>query len=193
MKRGKILVIVAPSGTGKSTLIEKLQREIASLSWSVSYTTRPPREGEVDGEDYFFISKEEFLKRRENNEFVEWAQVHSNFYGTLKSFVDQGLNEGRNLLFDLDVQGCDSFKEVYGAEANVIFIEPPSLAELKKRLVARATDKVEVIQERLKNAERELSRKDDFDFKILNDDFDQAYIDLRKTTLEILEGGSYDI
>lgn len=187
MKRGKILVIVAPSGTGKSTLIEQLQSEIASLSWSVSCTTRPMRDGEVDGEDYHFISKEEFIQRRDNNEFVEWAQVHSNFYGTLKAFVDQGLEQGKNLLFDLDVQGCDSFKEVYGTEANVIFIEPPSLAELKKRLVARATDKVEVIQERLGNAERELARRDDFDFKILNDDFTQAYEDLKRTTLQILD------
>ena len=188
MKRGKILVIVAPSGTGKSTLIEKLQKEVPSLSWSVSCTTRPMREGEIDGDDYFFITKDEFLKRRENNEFIEWAQVHSNFYGTLKSFVDKGLEEGKHLLFDLDVQGCDSFKREYGDEAQVIFIEPPSLAELKKRLVARATDKVEVIQERLKNAERELARKDDFDYKVLNDDFDVAYKNLKEITLHILEG-----
>lgn len=186
MKRGHILVIVAPSGTGKSTLIEKLIKEVASLSWSVSCTTRPQREGEVHGEDYFFITKDEFLKRKNNNEFVEWAEVHSNFYGTLKSFVDQGLEEGKNLLFDLDVQGCDAFKEVYGQEANVIFIEPPSVAELKKRLVARATDKVEVIQERLKNAERELSRSNDYDFKVINDDFEVAYKNLKQITLEII-------
>lgn len=189
MKRGHILVIVAPSGTGKSTLIEKLIKEVPSLSWSVSCTTRPQREGEVDGEDYFFIKREEFLARKDNDEFVEWAEVHSNFYGTLKSFVDEGLSEGKNLLFDLDVQGCDAFKEVYGAEAKVIFIEPPSLGELKKRLVARATDKVEVIQERLKNAERELARSNDYDYKVINDDFEIAYKNLKALTLEILGGG----
>lgn len=186
MKRGHILVIVAPSGTGKSTLIEKLIKEVASLSWSVSCTTRPQREGEVHGKDYFFISREEFIKRRDHGEFVEWAEVHSNFYGTLKSFVDEGLEEGKNLLFDLDVQGCDSFKAVYGQEANVIFIEPPSVGELKKRLVARATDKVEVIQERLKNAERELARSNDYDFKVVNDDFEEAYKNLKQITLKII-------
>ncbi len=186
MKRGKILVIVAPSGTGKSTLIEKLQGEVESLEWSVSCTTRAKREGEVEGEDYFFITEAEFLKRRESNEFVEWAKVHSNFYGTLKSFVDEGLDLGKNLLFDLDVQGCDDFKEIYGDEARIIFIEPPSLNELRKRLVARATDNVDVIQERLKNAESELARKDDFDYNVINDDFEVAYIQLKELTLSIL-------
>lgn len=190
MARGKIIVIVAPSGTGKSTLIDKLQKEVESLKWSVSYTTRPRRDGEVHGVNYFFIEQEEFIKRKENNEFIEWAKVHSNYYGTLKSFVDDGIAKGDNLLFDVDVQGCDSFKEIYGDEARIIFIEPPSLAELKKRLVARATEPVEVIRERLKNAEKEILRSKDFDYCIVNDDFRRAYSELKVTVENIIEGVS---
>ena len=187
MKRGTILVIVAPSGTGKSTLIEKLRQEVPSLVWSTSYTTRPIREGEVDGKDYFFTTKEDFIQKRDRGEFVEWAQVHSNFYGTHKGFIDEGLASGKNMLFDVDVQGCDSFKDIYKDEAHIIFIEPPSVAELKKRLVARATDAIEVIQERLKNAEKELARAKDFDYNVLNDDFDKAYAQIKTIVLKILE------
>ena len=186
MSRGKIIVIVAPSGTGKSTLIEKIQNEIPDLKWSVSCTTRPIREGEVHGKDYFFMTKEEFIPKRDNNEFIEWAQVHSNFYGTLKSFVDDGLEAGEYLLFDLDVQGCDSIKEIYGDEAKVIFIEPPSVEELEKRLLARATDAPEVIAERVNNAKEELKRKNDFDYNVVNDDFNKAYEDLLAVFKEIL-------
>lgn len=187
MKRGKIVVIVAPSGTGKSTLIERLQKEFPTLEWSVSYTTRPRRQGEVNGKDYFFITEKEFVSRRDNNEFVEWAKVHSNYYGTLKAFIDEGLEKGKHLLFDVDVQGCDSFKEIYGGEAKVIFITPPSVEALAERLNKRGTDRPEVIAERLNNAKSELKRSDDFDYKVLNDDFDKAYSHLREVVQEILE------
>jgi len=186
--RGKIIVIVAPSGTGKSTLLEKLQKNIPSLQWSVSNTTRPIREGEVHGKDYFFIKREEFIKLRDENAYVEWAEVHSNFYGTSKEFIDKGLEAGIHLLFDLDVQGCDSFKEIYGDEARVIFIEPPSVEELEKRLMARATDSASVIQERLNNAKSELTRKNEFDYNIINDDFDTAYEKLFSVVSKIIQG-----
>lgn len=176
--RGKLIVIVAPSGTGKSSLIEKLMNQNSSLSWSVSCTSRKIRTGEVDGKDYHFLTEDEFIEKRDNNELIEWAKVHSNYYGTSKKFVENGLNEGKNLLFDLDVQGCDSMKEVFGDEANIIFIEPPSVEELEKRLLKRATDSEEVIKERVNNAKSELLRKDDFDFKVTNDDFDMALKDL---------------
>lgn len=186
MERGKLIVIVAPSGTGKSSLIEKLHHDVSNLKWSVSCTTRPMRSGEVQGEDYFFIDESEFVKRIENKEFIEWAKVHSNYYGTLKAFVDEGLDRGDNLLFDLDVQGCDAIKEIYGDEAKIIFIEPPSIEELERRLLSRATDKIEVIKERVNNAREELTRKNDFDYNIVNDDFDTALKKLVATVEEIL-------
>ena len=186
MKRGKLIVIVAPSGTGKSTLIAKLMHEVKELEWSVSCTTRPIRKGEIDGVDYRFLSKQEFIERKDNNEFIEWAQVHSNYYGTLKSFVDQGLEQGKNLLFDLDVQGCDQMKKIYGQEANVIFIEPPSYEELCRRLKLRGTDSEEVIQERLSNAKSELSRRNDFDYLVTNDDIENEVASLKKVVEEIL-------
>jgi guanylate kinase len=188
LSRGKIVVIVAPSGTGKSTLLEKLKQDLPSLEWSVSCTTRPARKGEVDGEDYFFLPEAEFLDLKAKDEFIEWAKVHSNYYGTRKSFIDEGLERGAHLLFDLDIQGCDSIKKIYGEEANVIFIEPPSVEELKKRLMARGTETREVIQERLNNAKKELTRKNDFDYNVVNDNFDKAYVKLHEVVSKILTG-----
>lgn len=188
MSRGKLIVIAAPSGTGKSTLISKLREDIPSLQFSVSCTTRGIRKGEVDGQHYHFISVEEFLKLREQNEFVEWAEVHSNFYGTRKSTLDEGLAMGKHLLFEIDVQGCDSLKEIYGDEAHVIFIEPPSVEILETRLRGRATDSTDVINIRLNNAKKELTRKDDFDYNIVNDNFEEAYAKLFKIVSGIVKG-----
>ena len=129
-----MIVICAPSGTGKSTLLNRLKAEYPELEWSVSCTTRPLRQGEVDGKDYHFISKDDFESQIGKNDFIEWAKVHSNYYGTSKKFVDEGLAKGRKMLFDLDVQGADSMKKIYGAEAHIIFIEPPSVEELENRL-----------------------------------------------------------
>lgn len=187
MNRGKLVVIVAPSGTGKSTLIKRVMEKEKSLEWSVSCTTRQIRDGEIHGEDYFFTEKEIFEKKIKNNEFIEWATVHSNYYGTLKSFVNNGLEEGKHLIFDLDVQGCDQMKEIYGEEARVIFIKPPSLESLKERLLKRGTDPIEVINERLNNAKSELLRSDHFDYIVINDDIEQAYKDLLATVQSILE------
>ncbi|MBC7430337.1 MAG: guanylate kinase [Bacteriovorax sp.] len=185
---GKLIVIVAPSGTGKSTMIKRLKQDYPSIVESVSYTTRPIRPGEIHGLSYFYISREEFIAKRDNNEFLEWAEVHGNFYGTSKVFVEQGLAEGKHVLFDLDVQGVDSFKLHFGSTANVIFIAPPSVEELEKRLRNRGTESTQIINLRIMNARKELTRKDDFDFLILNDDIDNAYTRLKEITQKILQG-----
>lgn len=179
-----MIVICAPSGTGKSTLLSRLKTDIPDLVWSVSCTTRPMRVGEEHGKDYYFIKPESFEKQIADQEFIEWAKVHSNYYGTSKRFVNEGREKNWKMLFDLDVQGADAMKKIYGDEARVIFIEPPSVEELEKRLRARGTDSEKVILERVENARKELLRKHDFDFIILNDDVDKAYQNLKK----IVEG-----
>lgn len=184
---GRMIVICAPSGTGKSTLLSRLKKDYPELEWSVSCTTRPMRPGEVNGKDYHFIKAPEFEKQISENMFIEWARVHSNYYGTSKKFVDAGLNENKKMLFDLDVQGADAMKQIYGADAHVIFIEPPSVEELENRLRARATDPEHVIIERVNNAKKELTRKDDFDHLLLNDDVDEAYVRLKKIVARILK------
>lgn len=184
---GKMIVICAPSGTGKSTLISRLKADHPELEWSVSCTTRPMRVGEVDGKDYHFISTEDFELQIVADQFIEWAKVHSNYYGTSKIFVGQGLQEGRKMLFDLDVQGADAMKKIYGDEAHVIFIEPPSVEELEKRLRIRGTDKDHVIVERIENARKELARKHDYDYLILNDDVEKAYLQLKAAVERILK------
>lgn len=186
MERGKIIVIVAPSGTGKSTLIHKLREEVNSLKWSVSYTTRSIRPGEEHGVNYFFISNDEFEDLIEKGEFIEWAKVHSNYYGTSKSFVEEGLSKGDILLFDLDVQGADAVKKHFKEDSHIIFIEPPSVEELEKRLRGRKTEKEETIELRINNAKEELKRKDDFDYNVVNDDFDIAYKELKELVLKII-------
>lgn len=186
MSIGKIIVIVAPSGTGKSTLIKKVKGEFPELVESVSFTTRPIREGEVDGVAYNFIDEETFLKMKEADEFLEWAQVHKNYYGTSKTFVEAELAKGKYILFDLDVQGADSFKSYFGDKSQIIFIAPPSIDELEKRLRGRGTDSTGVIQVRLENAKREVLRKDDYDFCVKNEELDVAFEDLKNTITKII-------
>jgi guanylate kinase len=183
-KQGKIIVIVAPSGTGKSTLIKRIKDHFPVLRESVSYTTRKPREGEVDGVAYNFVSEEDFLKMRDNNEFLEWAEVHGNYYGTNKNFVQSQLDQGQCVLFDLDVQGTDEMKKYFGDQAQVVFIAPPSIEELEKRLTNRGTESEESLSIRLNNAKNELKRKDDYDFCVINDDLERAYSRLK----DVFEG-----
>lgn len=185
--KGKLIVIVAPSGTGKSTLIKRLKKQYPEIIESVSFTTRAQRPGEVHGESYFYIPKEEFIQKRDNSEFLEWAEVHGNFYGTSKAFVEKCLEDGKNVLFDLDVQGTDSFKAYFEDFANIIFIAPPSVEELEKRLRHRGTENIEVINLRLSNARKELLRKNDFNYLIINDDIENAYQGLCSIIEKILK------
>ena len=188
MKKGHVIIIVAPSGTGKSTLIKRMKKKYPGLSESISHTTRSPRDGEKDGVHYFFINENEFIKKRDNGDFLEWAKVHSNYYGTAKDWVEKKIEQGYDLLFDLDVQGVDSFKKKFGDQAGAIFIAPPSLDVLKERLLARGTDTKEVVDIRLANAKQELKRKNSFDYLIYNDDLDKASSKLVDIFKEILEG-----
>lgn len=183
---GKMIVICAPSGTGKSTLLNRLKADIPDLVWSVSCTTRPMRAGEAHGRDYFFIKVHNFEKQIADQEFIEWAKVHSNYYGTSKRFVNEGLSNNWKMLFDLDVQGADAMKKIYGSQAQVVFIEPPSIEELEKRLRTRGTDTQDVIDERIKNARRELENKNKYDHLILNDNVDTAYQKLKEVVQRIL-------
>ena len=188
--KGKLFVIVAPSGTGKSTIAKRLLKENSNLTESVSFTTRPVRPGEVDGVDYWFISISEFERKKERQEFLEWAQVHGNFYGTSKAFVESALLKGQNILLDLDIQGADALKKVFkGGESSVltIFIAPPSIEELKRRLTARGTEGTETIERRVMNARDEILRKEDYDYCVLNEDLNVAYQEIQQIFDEALK------
>lgn len=180
--KSKLFVMSAPSGAGKTTLKDLVIKEFPDMVYSISATTRAPREGEVDGTHYFFKSRDEFKRMIENNELVEWNEVHGNFYGTPKSFVEKMLSEGKRVLFDLDVFGKVNFDKVY-PEAIGILILPPSLEILEQRLRNRHTDSDEVISLRLHNARKEIEfakQNGKYEYEIVNDNLDDAVNQLRK-------------
>ena len=173
---GKLIIFAAPSGAGKSSLIKKIIKDSENnLELSVSATTRLPREGETHGEDYFFINEKEFNELKSNQAFLEFADVHGHQYGTIKSFVDEKLKDGINVILDIDVQGFTQKQKAIIKDIISIFIIPPSLDELKKRLVLRGLDSNDAIDKRLENARKELEQAENFDYLVLNDDFNMAY------------------
>lgn len=176
-RRGVALVVCAPSGAGKTTLVKRLLQEFSNFAYSVSYTTRAPREGEVDGQDYHFVDTDRFEALAKQGFFAEWANVHGNLYGTPLAAVQQNLDQGSDMLFDVDVQGARQLKD--SLQATFVFILPPSRAELEARLGGRGTDTDEVVATRLKNAARELREARWFDFWVINDVLDTAYHELR--------------
>ncbi len=186
-KSGKIIVIVAPSGSGKSTLIKRLKLEVTNLLESVSFTTRGKRPGEVHGTHYFYITAPEFEEKIKKDEFLEWAKVHTNYYGTSKKFVEDSINQGKHLLFDLDVQGTDAMKKHFGDRAQAIFIAPPSVEELERRLRGRGTETEEALRTRIENAKREMLRQNDYDHRVQNDELESAYRELLKVVRGILD------
>jgi guanylate kinase len=175
---GLFFVVCAPSGTGKSTLIKRLCAEFPSLEFSVSATTRAPRHGEADGVDYHFLDRETFLAWREGGKLAEWAEVHGNFYGTPLEPVRQALAAGRDILFDIDVQGAAQLRQSLGDGAYV-FVLPPSRAELSRRLSGRGTDSPEIVAKRLAAAPKEIADAPLFDYWVENADLETAYADLR--------------
>lgn len=191
MTKGKIIILSAPSGTGKSTIISRLMDyEDLKLGFSISATSRAPRGEEKDGREYYFLTSEEFHKRVENGEFVEWEEVYAGTcYGTLVSEVERVTGSGRNLIMDIDVKGALNVKKRYGKDALSIFILPPSVEELERRLRARSTDSEESIARRLDKAEYEMGFSDKFDRRVVNDSLDSCCSEVKKLIEEFIAKG----
>ena len=181
-KKGKILILVSPSGGGKSTMTKKLLKNFDNIKFSVSATTRNPRPGEKNGVHYFFLDDDEFEKRIEKNDFLEWEEFYNGTkYGTLRSHVEKELNKGYFILLDIDVLGALNVKKLYGNRALTIFIAPPSLAVLEKRLRARGTENDKTLKTRLERARKEMEYMNDFDVTVINDKLESAYKEIQKS------------
>jgi guanylate kinase len=181
--KGRLIIFSAPSGAGKTTIVHWLMKQVPNLAFSISATSRKKRKDETDGKDYYFLSVDEFKKKIRNNEFVEWEEVYENqYYGTLISEVERLRNEGKNVVFDVDVKGGMNIKRLYGDNAISIFIMPPSIEELEMRLRKRNTDDEESIRKRVKKAGYELQYSRHFDVVIVNDDLEKA----KQQTLKVV-------
>lgn len=184
---GKLVIFSAPSGSGKTTLVRYLLEEFPELSFSISATSRDPRGKEANGVDYYFLSAAEFQSRAGNGEFLEWEEVYAGtYYGTLKSEVERLWAEGKTVAFDIDVVGGLNLKEQFGDRALALFVQAPSLEELRRRLVGRGTDSQEKIEQRLAKAKEELGRAPEFDHVIVNDDLQRAQQEAKALMLEFL-------
>ena len=188
--RGKLIIVSAPSGSGKSTIVNWLMQEHPELKlyFSISCTSRAPRGTERDGVEYFFLSPEEFKAKIQQGEFLEYEEVYENrFYGTLKQQVERQREAGQNVVFDVDVKGGVNIKKYYGDQALSLFIQPPSVEELRRRLEGRATDTPDAIEQRLAKAEYELSFAAQFDRVIINDDLETAKQETLQTVRDFLK------
>ena len=185
---GKVIIFSAPSGSGKSTIIGRLMaHEELNMAFSISCTSRQPRGTERDGVEYFFVTPDEFRRKIENDEFLEYEEVYKDrYYGTLKSQVERQLEAGENVVLDVDVKGACNIKQFYGERALALFIQPPSLDELRRRLEGRGTDAPSVIEDRLARAEFELGFASKFDKVIVNDDLDRAVSEALKAVKEFV-------
>lgn len=177
-KKGKLIVIAAPSGTGKTTLVKKLLETVPNLAVSISHTTRGKRPNETDGVDYYFVDKQTFKEMIAQNDFLEYATVFENFYGTSKSMVEKTLSTGTDVILEIDWQGHQQVKRLFPEEMS-IFITPPSKEALKERLNERGEDSAEVIAKRLADADETLSHADEFDHIVVNDELDRALKELQ--------------
>ncbi|HID96753.1 MAG TPA: guanylate kinase [Thermodesulfobacteriaceae bacterium] len=176
MERGNLFIISAPSGAGKTTLCRRVLKKIPDLVFSISHTTRSPRAGEISGSDYYFVSSEEFDRLVCEGAFIEWARVHDHCYGTSRKEVLYRMEHGLDVLLDIDIQGAREVVSIF-ADAVTVFILPPSLSELEKRLIGRGTEDIAELQMRLDNARKELRAVEEYEFAVLNDDLDRAVTD----------------
>lgn len=174
MYHGNLFIISAPSGTGKTTILKKTIAAMKEIVFSVSHTTRTPRAGEQEGVDYFFIDKDVFLTMEQQGLFLEWAEVHGNLYGTSRSTIQAEAEKGLDIILDIDVQGARQVNEKFKDKGVFIFIAPPSLEELARRLAGRSTEAEAIIATRLANAKEEMKSIDDYDYVIVNDTVEQA-------------------
>lgn len=175
--KGRLFILSAPSGTGKTTLCMAVRDRFADMRYSISYTTRPARIGEQNGVDYFFISTDEFRNRIQNNQWAEWAEVHGNYYGTSVEFINHHISAGQDILLDIDVQGALQLLQRY-PDSVMIFIKPPSFEALRKRLELRGTDSRETIEKRLKNAQKEMEKIENYQHIIVNNHLKTAISEL---------------
>jgi len=187
MSGGKLVIFSAPSGAGKTTIVRHLLSLGLNFGFSISATTRKPRGAEQNGKEYYFLSAEEFKEKVDRDEFLEWEEVYSNcFYGTLKTEVDLATSIGKNVIFDVDVKGGLNIKKIYGVEALSVFIMPPSIEELEKRLRLRSTEDSESFTKRVKKANLEISYSSGFDKIVVNDDLEKAKTEVSKVVREFL-------
>ena len=188
MNSGKLIIFSAPSGSGKSTIVNALLKKRDDMEFSISATSRAPRGEEQNGKEYYFLTPDEFREKIENDELLEWEEVYKDtYYGTLKSEVERITSKGKNVIFDVDVVGGSNIKKMYGDRALAIFIQPPSIEELEKRLVLRGTDPAEKIRERVAKASQELTYADKFDVVIVNDDLEKAIKETEKVIDDFLK------
>lgn len=178
MEKGFLVVLSGPSGTGKGTLMGLVKKKLEGVRFSVSATTRNPRKGEIEGKDYFYKSKDEFMKMIENDEFIEWVNYCNNYYGTPVQFVSDCIDNGENVLLEIEVEGAQKVQSIF-PESVLIFVIPPSLEELKRRIKGRGTESEEVINARLQRAIEELKLASSYDYIIVNDKLDKAFKDIQ--------------
>jgi guanylate kinase len=186
LRRGKLIVVSGPSGAGKSTLIRQALAAVPELAYSVSATTRAPREGEVDGRDYVFLSREKFERWIEEGRFLEWAEYSGNLYGTPEEKVEEYLDEGRSVILEIELQGARMVREKR-PDAVMVFVRAPNLEETRKRLLGRATETAEALEARMTTAISEVAARDEFDYEVVNSEREQAREDMLKTMREIVK------
>jgi guanylate kinase len=184
MPRGKLIVVSAPSGAGKTTIVKAILAKYPVMMFSVSATTRPRRETEIEGKDYFFLQRGDFEKRIAEGELVEWEEIYGNLYGTLKREVDKALTSGRTMLFDIDVKGGLSIKRKYPDDSLLIFIKPPSIEVLRDRLLNRKTEDEATFKRRMDRVAMELGMASQFDYQVINDNLQKAIGEVDKLVVE---------